>query len=564
MDVLPLPLTDTSKHKIFTAVPLKSVYECEEASESGVQACPPGQRQQQQPVCVLKEFELDCKALRRSAHVMQQLRHPNIMPLLGLAATVDSDTGLEKYYLQMPLLPLSLQGWLDGAEGKKTMDSQKLADVQFAILKGILQGLSFLHCMGVVHCDLKPANIMLTADYQPVITDFETCRAPAVLQTATLAFQRVGTLAYISPEVKAGADFSPPSDIYAFAILLCEVLQGKKCYSADELNTQFLVSRSLMAKCFMADPTLRPSALELLLDPYFTISPSAVRGKCVVQACCEDPTAACKANSIGCLEGHLTCRECLESCVNGQLDDLRQQELKRGSVFCPLYPVSCSGKVAFSDAQLSSVLPSACFQRYVQGKIDVEQKKFRVELVTQMEKRLLHQLEEMGKLSEEERKVHLIRLQLVAQLNLACPRCKTVFLDYFNGCFAVSCGSCPCSFCAWCIMDCGSDAHTHAARCALNPRQGDVFNTESEFNRVQMQRRKQLLLTKLNGLDAQTRQSVLRSMEIDLTDLGLAELLVGVGAGGHREKTKGGAMMEGLWDEGFAAQLLDEAEDLIV
>lgn len=54
---------------------------------------------------------------------------------------------------------------------------------------------------------------------------------------------------------------------------------------------------------------------------------------------------------------------------------------------------------------------------------------------------------------------------LNAALTDACPRCKAVFLDW-EGCCAVSCGQCGCSFCGWCLKDCGTDAHSHAAHCS--------------------------------------------------------------------------------------------------
>jgi hypothetical protein len=63
-------------------------------------------------------------------------------------------------------------------------------------------------------------------------------------------------------------------------------------------------------------------------------------------------------------------------------------------------------------------------------------------------------------------------------LTKKCPRCRTAFLD-FVGCCAVTCGSCPCNFCAWCLEACKekASAHAHVMRCSANPKQGE-FTTE--------------------------------------------------------------------------------------
>jgi len=63
----------------------------------------------------------------------------------------------------------------------------------------------------------------------------------------------------------------------------------------------------------------------------------------------------------------------------------------------------------------------------------------------------------------DEKAAAKMRLKIVdGVLTLRCPRCKTAFMD-FEGCFALQWGNgtCRCGFCAWCLTDCGTDAHTH-------------------------------------------------------------------------------------------------------
>ncbi len=59
-----------------------------------------------------------------------------------------------------------------------------------------------------------------------------------------------------------------------------------------------------------------------------------------------------------------------------------------------------------------------------------------------------------------------------------------MFLD-FDGCFALTCGRCGCGFCAYCLADCGQDAHSHVAGCSRNLAAGrQVFGTAETFNQA--------------------------------------------------------------------------------
>ena len=70
---------------------------------------------------------------------------------------------------------------------------------------------------------------------------------------------------------------------------------------------------------------------------------------------------------------------------------------------------------------------------------------------------------------------------------LRCPRCHAAFVDY-EGCAALSCRSCPCTFCTLCLEDCSDNADEHAARCRSNPERA-VDADADELQRVQRERR---------------------------------------------------------------------------
>jgi HrpA-like RNA helicase len=95
-------------------------------------------------------------------------------------------------------------------------------------------------------------------------------------------------------------------------------------------------------------------------------------------------------------------------------------------------------------------------------------------------------------------------------LNLHCPRCNRVFLD-FDGCFAVQCGPpCSCSFCGFCLADCGSDAHGHVRSCPQNPTPGEYFNTKQTFHAIHRNRFRNDVLAYVRQLPSlELRQAVL-------------------------------------------------------
>lgn len=60
----------------------------------------------------------------------------------------------------------------------------------------------------------------------------------------------------------------------------------------------------------------------------------------------------------------------------------------------------------------------------------------------------------------------------------------------FQGCFALTCSKCHTGFCAWCLANCGRDAHSHVARCVENKNGRDVFGSIEQFNNHHNNRRR--------------------------------------------------------------------------
>lgn len=112
----------------------------------------------------------------------------------------------------------------------------------------------------------------------------------------------------------------------------------------------------------------------------------------------------------------------------------------------------------------------------------------------------------------------LVRLKILDDLNLCCPRCKKIFLD-FDGCFALAC-TCGAAFCGFCLQDCGEDAHPHVRKCELNPVPNEYFHSFAVFEQCHRKPRKQKTIANLMAItDTKIRSNVLKAIQRDLEDL---------------------------------------------
>jgi serine/threonine-protein kinase len=113
------------------------------------------------------------------------------------------------------------------------------------IVAAVAEGLDYAHGKGVVHRDVKPANIMLLDNGLAKLADFGVARAMASSKTKTGVIK--GTPFYMSPEQIMGKKVDGRSDIFSLGVVLYELLTGRQPFRADDLS-------SLIYKITKEDP----------------------------------------------------------------------------------------------------------------------------------------------------------------------------------------------------------------------------------------------------------------------------------------------------------------------
>ena len=106
-------------------------------------------------------------------------------------------------------------------------------DDALKLLRQVLLGLEAAHRAGIVHRDIKPPNLFLTADGTVKILDFGIAKLVSESQRQTEAGQTLGTILYMSPEQLRGEPADPRADLWAFGVLAYELFAGAPPFQAD-------------------------------------------------------------------------------------------------------------------------------------------------------------------------------------------------------------------------------------------------------------------------------------------------------------------------------------------
>ncbi|MGH3314915.1 MAG: protein kinase domain-containing protein [Nocardioidaceae bacterium] len=155
------------------------------------------------------------------------LHHPAVAQVFDFGEIPDTDGQRASAFLVMELVPGEPLSAVLAREG--ALDPARAAD----IVAQAAAGIDVAHRRGIVHRDVKPANLLVTPDGTVKVTDFGIARAgDAVPLTGT--GQVIGTAQYLSPEQAKGNPAGPASDVYSLAVVLYECLTGTRPFTADQ------------------------------------------------------------------------------------------------------------------------------------------------------------------------------------------------------------------------------------------------------------------------------------------------------------------------------------------
>ncbi|MDP9073208.1 MAG: serine/threonine protein kinase [Actinomycetota bacterium] len=162
---------------------------------------------------------------QREAQVSRRLNHPSVQ------GAVDVGESREEPYLVL--------AYVEGASLRATMREERGAfptPVDTVVDRGrqLADGLSYLHSMGVVHRDLKPENVLVGKDGRLVIADFGTAQLEGARRLTWKHLSSAqGTPEYMSPEQAQGGRGDARSDIYAWGVMMYEMLAGRVPFTGD-------------------------------------------------------------------------------------------------------------------------------------------------------------------------------------------------------------------------------------------------------------------------------------------------------------------------------------------
>jgi serine/threonine-protein kinase len=227
----------------------------------------------------------------REAQVLASLNHPNIAAIYGV-----EERTLVLELVEGPTLAQRI------AQGPIPLEEA------LPIAGEIAEALEYAHERGIIHRDLKPANVKVTAEGRVKVLDFGLAKAlwseppatdpassPTLTMRATMAGTIIGTAAYMSPEQAKGKPVDRRADIWAFGVVLYEMLAGQRAFEGDsaaelvgavihkepDLGRIPPKFRRLLGKCLEKDPKQRLKAIgdwRLLLDePTAVAAPSRAR-----------------------------------------------------------------------------------------------------------------------------------------------------------------------------------------------------------------------------------------------------------------------------------------------
>ncbi len=174
--------------------------------------------------------EADRQRFARECEILSALNHHSIADVLDFGITAD-------------YLYLALEYFPCGSLRERLKNPLREADAcSYARQMG--EALQIVHAAQIVHCDLKPSNVMLTDDNRVVLIDFGSARSQLVSRDLSRSDLGTGTPYYVCPEQIAGHEPDARGDLYSLGVVLFEMLTGTLPFTGKTLADLFDAHRS--------------------------------------------------------------------------------------------------------------------------------------------------------------------------------------------------------------------------------------------------------------------------------------------------------------------------------
>jgi hypothetical protein len=190
----------------------------------------------------------------REVRTLAALKHPNIIPVY------DAGDWHGFPYCAMEFVP--------GGTLSQHLDRIR-ADLRTAVrlMAKVARAVAAMHAAGILHRDLKPLNILLGPDDEPMVADFGLVRREAECSDLTYTGLPVGTRQYMAPEQTLGrrGDYTPACDVWGIGVTLYELLTGTRPFSDDGISDLYLRIRSEEAPAISSLAPAVPAELQAIV-----------------------------------------------------------------------------------------------------------------------------------------------------------------------------------------------------------------------------------------------------------------------------------------------------------
>ncbi len=221
-----------------------------------------------------ESFALDADRVarfKREAQVLASLKHPNIAAIYGIEGSAIVMELVDGEDLSTIIAR--------GPQGPHLRTNEAIAE-SLAIAKQIADALEAAHEQGIVHRDLKPQNIKVRADGTVKVLDFGLAKAmdpaggssdavmnsPTMTARATQMGMIIGTAAYMAPEQAKGRAVDKRADIWAFGVVLFEMISGTRGYEAEDISDTLAAVLTREVDWTKLPPATPPPLVALLRD----------------------------------------------------------------------------------------------------------------------------------------------------------------------------------------------------------------------------------------------------------------------------------------------------------